>query len=193
MDLRPGIRSNRLELRMKMNTGTRILVFAFSFSLLVPASAYALENALSFGYGFGFLNTHQHAGKIEDDRPYDFFQVAYSREMHLAQRFFLVLEPFLAYDRRPHGLDFGFGVLFRYFVPLFGGNSLFLDLGGGGAFTTVEFKEQGTNAVFLLQSGVGWRWNRFFIEDRFKHYSNGGLFSPNHSIHSNLVLVGVNF
>jgi hypothetical protein len=184
---------NRSDLRRKMNTGRGILTIAITFLLLVPASVYAQENALSFGYGFGFLNDHEHVGRIQDDRLYDFFQVAYSREIHLVQRFFLVLEPFVVYDHRPNGLDVGFAALFRYVVPLFGANSLFLDVGAGGALTTVNFKEQGTHALFTLQGGVGWRWKRFFIEDRFKHYSNGGLARPNYSVQSNLVVVGVYF
>ncbi len=170
----------------------KILICAVSLALL-PTSVFSQENALSLGYGYGFLNPHQHAGKVEDDRPYNFFQLAYSRDIRLIQRLFLVLEPFLNYDHQPNGLDFGLNVLFRYYVPVFHENSLFFDVGGGAAYTTVDFKEQPTHAVFILSAGVGWKWKRFFIEDRFRHYSNGGLASPNHSINANLVLVGIYF
>ncbi len=161
--------------------------------LFLPAVASGQQNAFSFGYGFGFLNPNQHAGKIEGDRPYNFFQLAYAREIHLVKKFFLVLEPFIAYDQQPAGLDFGFTVLFRYRVPFPRENSLFLDVGGGGAYTTVDFREQGTHAVFNLQAGIGWKWKRFFIEDRFRHYSNGGLVSPNHSVHANIIAMGIHF
>ncbi len=170
----------------------RMVICAVSLVLL-PASAFSQENALSLGYGYGFLNPHQHAGMVEDDRPYNFFQIAYSRDIHLMQRLFLVLEPYLNYDREPNGLDLGLNVLFRYYVPVFREHSLFLSVGGGGAYTTVDFKEQSTHAVFILQGGIGWKWKRFFIEDRFRHYSNGGLSSPNHSINANIILVGVYF
>ncbi len=170
----------------------RVLICAVSL-ILLPVSAFSQQNALSVGYGFGFLNPHQRGGAVEDDRRYNFFQLAYSRDIHLIQRLFLVLEPYLNYDHEPNGLDAGFGVLFRYYLPVFRENSVFFDAGGGGAYTTVDFKEQATHAMFILQGGIGWRWKRFFIEDRFRHYSNGGLSSPNHSINANIILVGVFF
>jgi hypothetical protein len=177
----------------ELTMGRKGLFVALSLMIFLPACAYAQGNALSFGYGFGLLNPHQREGRIEGDRPYEFLQVSYSRDVHIVEKLFLVLEPFLAFDRRPNGADVGFNALFRYYVPLFRGHSVFFDLGGGGALTTIDFKEQATPALFMLQTGIGWRWNRFFLEDRFRHYSNGGLASPNHSVHANIIVMGVYF
>ena len=162
--------------------------------LLFPMhTAFAQNNAIVLGYGFGYLNTHQRPGKIEDDRTYNYLQLLYAREIHLVERAFLVLEPFFIYDSAPSGVDLGFGVLFRYYVPAVERSRFFFDIGGGGVYSTVDFKEQSIDALFILQAGLGWRWKWFSIEDRFRHYSNGGLFTPNHSINSNVILLGFHF
>ncbi len=61
------------------------------------------------------------------------------------------------------------------------------------AYTSIGFKEQGTHLLFILQGGVGYRYKSFFVEDRVRHYSNGGTARPNWSVNSNILSIGTNF
>ncbi len=159
------------------------------FLVLLPGISYAQQNGVSLGYGFGIFNTHGGLGEIENHRDYRFLQAAYFHEFSITRRFFFVTEPYLAFTSRPEtGTDAGLGLMFRYKLGNF-----FLSWGGGGAYTSIRFEEQGTHYLFILQAGLGYNWRNFFIENRFRHYSNGGLASPNHSINANLISVGVRF
>lgn len=44
-----------------------------------------------------------------------------------------------------------------------------------------------------MEGGIGYRYARFFIENRFRHYSNGGTTSPNRSVDADVLSVGVYF
>ncbi|MGD9576956.1 MAG: acyloxyacyl hydrolase [Syntrophorhabdus sp.] len=68
-----------------------------------------------------------------------------------------------------------------------------MNLGGGSAYTSINFKEQGTHFLFILHAGLGYKWNDFFGENRFKHYSNGSTATPNRSINANIIMVGMYF
>jgi hypothetical protein len=57
----------------------------------------------------------------------------------------------------------------------------------------VDFKEQGTHLLFILQAGIGFQWKKFFIENRFRHYSNSNTAQPNRSINANMIMVGMHF
>jgi hypothetical protein len=88
----------------------------------------------------------------------------------------------------PEGMDIGLDLFFRYYPK-----KLFFSLGGGGTYTRIQFIEQTHHYLFILQGGMGYRWKNFFIEDRFRHYSNAGLASPNHSINGNILSIGILF
>ncbi|HSR11145.1 MAG TPA: acyloxyacyl hydrolase [Thermodesulfobacteriota bacterium] len=166
--------------------GTGVLCL---FLFLIPANGFAQENGFSLGYGFGILNTNSTVGEIENHRPYQFVQGTLFREFSIARTFFIVAEPYLAYTWRPReGTDAGVGLFFRNKLGNF-----FVSWGGGGAYSSIKFEEQGTHYFFILQGGIGYNWKNFFIENRFRHYSNGGLATPNHSINANIVSVGVRF
>lgn len=157
----------------------------FIFCILLPQNCYAQNNSFYLGYGFGITKL----GKIEGDRSYNFFQAAYSHEFPIIKDFFLVGEPFLAFLNEPEkGMDIGLGLFFRYYLK-----DLFFSLGGGGAYTSVHFQEQTHHYLFILQGGIGYKWKNFFIEDRFRHYSNAGLASPNHSVNANILSIGILF
>ena len=142
----------------------------FIFFILVPLNCYGQNNGFSLGYGFG-VNTF---GKIEQNRSYNFLQTAYSYEFRILKDLFIVGEPYLAYINEPsRGFDIGLGLLLRYYLK-----DLFFSAGGGGAYTSIEFEEQTHHYLFILQGGIGYKWNNFFIEDRFRHYSNGGGWPP---------------
>ena len=65
--------------------------------------------------------------------------------------------------------------------------------GVGVAYTTIAFEEQGTHFLFILQAGLGLRYENFFIENRLRHYSNGGTESPNRSVHASIMTFGYYF
>jgi hypothetical protein len=157
----------------------------FIFCFLLPSNCYAQNNGFSLGYGFGVSQL----GKIEGNRSYNFLQAAYSHEFQIIKDFFFVGEPYLAYINEPdRGMDIGLGLFLRYYLRNF-----FFSLGGGGAYTGVHFQEQTHHYLFMLQGGIGYKWKNFFIEDRFRHYSNAGLASPNHSINANILSIGILF
>ncbi len=166
----------------------KIALLAILFALL-PFPGYAQQNGVSVGYGFGLFNNRADFGELEDHRNYNFFQAAYFHEFLLLKNLFFVAEPYLSYTIDPEdGIDVGLGLFFRYYLK-----NLFFSLGSGGAYNSIQFPEQGTHYVFILQAGVGYKWRNFFIENRFRHYSNGGLASPNHSIDANIISIGYLF
>lgn len=164
------------------------------FSCFVFINVCPAENAVSLGYGFGAWNGCG-TGRIEQKAPYDYATFSYLYEKPFASAIALVFEPFLNLVNRPdYGLDAGFNVYAKAYVPEFSpGSRLYFTAGTGMAYTTVQFKEQGTHGLFILQGGIGYRAGRFFIENRLHHYSNGGLAKPNRSVNSNLVMIGCYF
>lgn len=126
---------------------------------------------------------------------YDFIQLNFAIEHRLIEKkLTLLFEPFIAYINRPErGMDVGSSLALRYWVTADDFQGLYLTLGTGVAYTTVDFKEQGVQGMFILQCGIGYKWKRFFVEDRFRHYSNAGLSRPNRSLHATMINIGVSF
>jgi hypothetical protein len=170
----------------------RHLFFLLLFFLPMPA--FGQTNALSLGFGFGVLNPHQDFGKVEDDRSYNFLYFSYLHEESLFEKAFLVVEPFLSYVHRPEdGLDLGFNLLFRYYLQVDDQSRLFGNLGIGAAYTSVDFKEQGTHFLFAPQAGIGFRWRCYSLEARLRHYSNADTADPNRDVNALLLLMGIFF
>jgi hypothetical protein len=166
----------------------------FLMLILLPVTAFGQTNALSLGYGFGVLNPHQEFGKVQDDRSYNFLYLSYLREESLFEKAFLVIEPFLSYVHKPEdGLDLGFNLLFRYYLKVGDQSRLFGNLGIGAAYTSVDFKEQGTHFLFSPQVGIGFRWGRYSLETRLRHYSNADTAEPNRDVNALLLLLGIFF
>lgn len=150
-------------------------------------------HALSFGYGFGFLNPHEPVGHIEEGQ-YDYVHMAYQFESPLSGVLGLVVEPFVSCTFRPReGVDAGITVSLKYKFHGKGGRGFFLTIGGGSLYTSTKFQEQGTHLLFTGHVGFGYTWERIFIENRFRHYSNGGTATPNKSINANLISIGIYF
>jgi hypothetical protein len=167
----------------------RNIAFLLILFALLPGMAQAENNGVSLGYGFGLFNTDGTVGQLEENRTYSFIQGSYFHEFGILPNLFFVTEPYLAYTSQPErGIDIGLGLFFRYYLK-----NLFFSLGSGGAYTSISFQEQGTHYVFILQAGVGYKWRNFFIEDRFRHYSNAGLATPNRSINANIISIGYLF
>jgi len=160
------------------------------------APAYAVEQAVTLGYGIAALNPDLHFGRIEGGRNYDFVQVTYLVERPCTdyRPLAVFIEPFASYVNRPdQGVDLGLFTGLKYCFYGDGQKGLFLTAGTGLVYTTEGFKEQGTHLDFTLEAGVGYRFGRFFIEDRLRHYSNGGTASPNRSVDANVLSVGLYF
>ena len=172
--------------------GKKIAVlFALLFFFFFSPCLCAENRSISLGYGFGFLNPESKPYHLTYTKGlYDFFHVSFARETNIYEKIWLCAEPFVAYQLRPKGdLDLGFTLSGKFHVN----KNFYINIGVGIAYTSYTFKEQGTHFPFILQGGIGYRWKDFFIEDRFKHYSNAGLARPNMSINSNLVLIGIYF
>jgi hypothetical protein len=162
--------------------------------VLLPMNSYAGEQGLSVGYGFAALSNDSGLGKIEDGKNYDFFQLAYFYETPFWKRTSLLIEPFAAYVNRPRpGGDVGLDLLLRYYPFQWGETRLFFDVGAGLTYTSIRFQEQGTHLLGVLTGGIGIRYKNFFIEDRFKHLSNGNTEHPNRSVNANIISVGMYF
>jgi hypothetical protein len=162
----------------------------------IPIAGPAFDQGISLGYGLAAFNNQKHLGRIEGGREYDFFQVNYllERPFRDFRPLAVFVEPFAAYVNRPYdGVDMGFYTGLKYRFLNTGKSSFFFTAGTGLAYTTTGFKEQGTHLNFTLEGGVGYRYERFFIENRFRHYSNGGTASPNWSVNANVLSVGVYF
>jgi hypothetical protein len=160
-----------------------------------PGPGFAHNNSISVGYGFGFLNKNIQFAKLRGTNgSYDFIQVSYGREKALHDRFGLLVGPFVAYISRPqNGVDLGVTVSLKGYLQKQGKSNLFATLGTGTAYTTIGFHEQGTHLLFVLQASVGYQWKGYFLENRFRHYSNGGMTSPNRAVNANIVNVGMSF
>jgi hypothetical protein len=174
-------------------TKRRVAVLSLCFVLL-PVITYAQQNSLAIGYGFGAFNDKA-PPKLQSDDYYRYIHIVYGYERQMfSPHIQLLLEPYVDYVMKPHdGLDVGLGVSLKFYPFNEKRKGLFFVAGTGAAYTTIGFKEQGTHAPFILQGGVGYQWDRIFIENRFRHYSNAGLASPNHSINSNIFLIGTRF
>jgi len=172
----------------------------FLQSFLMIAALLALshpvwgsENNFSVGYGFALLSQGHGFGRIEEG-SYNFVQAAYSHEMPLSQKWLVEAGPFLSYVIDPtEGIDVGvnLGVKVYPFNPDRSG--FFFTMGTGAAYSTIKYSEQGKHEFFILQGSIGYRYKSFFIEDRYRHYSNGGLSSPNRSINANIINIGMYF
>lgn len=165
-----------------------------SIIILFSVTAFAQDRgSLAIGYGFAVLSENGKIGKIEEGH-YDFIQLSYIFERPLTEKLAFLIEPFAAYVNRPNnGFEGGMLLSGKYYFRDKQHNGFFLTLGGGGAYTSVNFKEQDTHGLFILQGGIGFKWKEFFIENRLRHYSNGGTAQPNRSINSNIVVVGMDF
>lgn len=170
---------------------TRISVAFFLFSYLSFFGSCYAENGVSLGYGFGAWNA-QGPGCVEKKTPYDYATLSYLYEKPLKPGFALVAEPYLGLVNRPaEGVDIGVNFYAKASFPAFpSGGRLYVTAGTGAAYTSVDFREQGTHGLFILQAGIGYGSGRFFMENRFHHYSNGGLAKPNRSVNSNLIRIG---
>ena len=169
------------------------VLFLFSLhSIAVPNCA--AENAVSLAYGFGLWNGSGF-GQLEKRRSYDYMAFSYLNERPLLERITVILEPFVKVVNRPvNGIDLAFSLSARSYLPeLCRGNRLYLTVGAGAVYTSVNFQEQGTHGLFVLLGGIGYRRDRVFVETQFHHYSSGGLAKPNRSINSGLLRAGCYF
>lgn len=191
----PGLTAGR-----KGDTSLRrpafILLVPVVILLFLPNAGRAADHALSIGYGFAMLNMDLQTGRIEGGRNYDFFQLTYlwERPSRDYRQLSLFVEPFAAYVNRPNeGFDGGFYAGLKWYPMDHTKKGLFVTAGTGMAYTTIDFKEQGTHLLFTLEVGVGYRFGRFFVEDRIRHYSNGRTAEPNRSVNANVFSVGLYF
>ncbi len=137
----------------------------FIVFVVMPICLCAENKGISLGYGFGLFSEPGRIGAIEEGN-YDYIQFAYLYEKPLSECAAIVIEPFAAYVNRPvEGVDVGFTVSMRHYFQKSGSNGFFLTLGGGSAYTSVNFKEQGTHLLFILQAGIGFRWKEYFVEN----------------------------
>lgn len=179
-----------------MDKGKRCALWILLYCLLgafcYASPAGADQQGLSLGYGFGALNKNGEWGRLRGSNGYyDFMVLTYQYEKHLVNKLNLLLEPFVSVVNRPeNGVEGGLGVSARYYFGDKNHEGLFFTAGTGAAYTSVAFDEQGTHGLFILQGGIGYKWKNLFVENRFRHYSNGGLSSPNRSVNANIVSVG---
>jgi hypothetical protein len=168
-----------------------LLLLLASSCALLPCVALADQQTIAVGYGFAVLDNNRQVGHLWGNDYYDFGQIAYGWEKTLSGTFNLLLEPYAAYVNRPEtGLDLGFTVNGRYYFGPTNHRGFFATVGAGGAYTTIKFEEQGTHDLFVLHGGLGYKWEKLFVEARFRHYSNGGFSHPNRSVDTALVSVG---
>jgi len=155
-------------------------------------NAWCADSGFSIGYGIAAFNREKPFGDVEGDRPYDFIQATYIYEKPFSPKeLALLIEPFASYVVKPaDGVDLGLDLGLKYYPFNIDRRGFYLTAGPGMAYTSIGFKEQGTHLLFILQGGVGYRYKSLFIEDRFRHYSNGGTASPNWSVNSNILSVG---
>lgn len=171
----------------------RIATLTMFMLFLWCVHAFGSESALMLGYGFGEWNGSS-TGRIENGFHYDYMGLSYIYEKQFTRKIILGLEPFANIDFRPKtGLDLGCSVNAKYYLSNEAKDGFYLTAGIGGAYTSIRFQEQGTHMLFILHGGFGYRTGSVFIENRFFHYSNGGLARPNRSVNSNTVRVGYYF
>jgi hypothetical protein len=162
--------------------------------MAAPASLALAEQSLSVGYGFGLFNQNGSSTKLEGDKPYSLLQVLYAYEYPLASWFSLLAEPYAAYVFQPtDGFDVGLHVSGKLYFLNAGPTRLYFLAGTGAMYTSISFEEQSTHFLFILHGAIGIRYKNFFLENRFRHLSNGGTSTPNHSVHVNIVSIGMVF
>ena len=177
-----------------MKGSVRICVL-LAILLSAGRAAWCADSAFSLGYGFAAWNMGRPTFKVEGDRRYDFVQATYMYERpFLWQGLKLLVEPFASYVPDPAtGTDLGVGLGFKYY-PFGRHEDGFYLMGGTGlAYSTIKFEEQGTHLFIIGQGGIGYRFGRFFIENRFRHFSNGHTAAPNWSVNANVITVGAYF
>ena len=190
--------SSYIRLNRDFNTGGKMknLIFVLSCILVLfmtPIAGLSAENGILAGYGFGLFNK-DHSGTNLHGGNYDYIQVAYLHERQLGGRVNWVLEPFVSYINRPdEGLDGGLSLYVKAYLDRERAQGFYATVGVGILYTSEGFREQGTHLLGCLQGGFGYRFGSWFIEDRFKHYSNGRTAHPNRSVHSNVVYFGIYF
>ncbi len=164
------------------------------FITLVPLyPAWSSESALAIGYGFALFNDGHSAGQIEEG-SYNFLQASYFYEIPISRRWLIQVGPYLAYIMQPSkGFDAGVNLSLKAYPFTNDYSGLFFTVGSGGAYSTVDFSEQGGHAFFIIQGSIGYRYKNLFIEDRWRHYSNGNTNWPNRSINANIINVGMYF
>ena len=169
-------------------------VWLLTVALLILAdSLWASENALSVGYGFAMGSSGHRIGRISEG-PYNFVQASYSYERPVSQKWLIEVGPFLSYVMNPtDGVDVGVNLGVKVYPFSRDRSGFFFTAGTGGAYSSISFLEQGTHAFFILQGSIGYRYKNFFIEDRYRHYSNGGTAWPNQSINANIISIGMYF
>ena len=171
-----------------------IFFLAVFFLSFVPCAVFADQQTISVGYGMATLNNSGKIGHLDSGDYYDFALITYGYEKTISGKFNLALEPYVAVINRPDtGLDVGATLGGRYYFGEKNHRGFFATVSAGGVYTTVKFEEQGTHAMFVLQGGVGYKWEKLFVEGKFRHYSNAGLASPNRSINATIVAVGYAF
>ena len=169
------------------------VLIACLFGFACPG--FSGENGFSLGYGFAAFNRGKTTGKVEGGRSYNFVQATYLFEKPFSwKELALLVEPFGSYVANPSpGADLGVGIGLKYYPFSLERKGFYLMGGTGMAYSTIGFQEQGTHLFFIGQGGLGYRFGNFFLEDRFRHYSNGGTASPNWSVNSNIVSLGTYF
>ncbi len=161
--------------------------------LFLSLPVWAAENNLSVGYGFALWSQQHSLGRIEEGN-YNFFQAAYSYEMPLSQKWLVQVGPYLSYVMNPtDGIDVGVNLGLKVYPFTTDRSGFFFTAGTGGAYSTIKYAEQAAHEFFILQGSIGYRYKNYFIEDRYRHYSNAGLSSPNRSINANIISVGMYF
>lgn len=182
---------------MKMLTRSCLLALLVLtvFSLLsLPGVARADQQTVSAGYGLGIFNNARQIGHLWYNDYYDFAHITYGYEKTLSGKFNLLVEPFAAIVNRPvSGVDVGFTVGGRYYFGEKNHRGFFATVSGGGAYTSIKFEEQGTHDLFILAGGAGYKWEKLFVDARFRHYSNGSLSHPNNSVNAVIMSVGYAF
>lgn len=177
-----------------MKTFLVICVLLVSLLAVLPDGVCG-ENGFSFGAGFGAFNNGKSLGKLEGGKSYNFIQAVYVYEKPFSTKeLALLAEPFVSYVNKPDsGVDVGLGLGLKYYPCRTDKSGFYLMAGTGMAYTSIGFQEQGTHLLFILQGGLGYRYKNYFVEDRFRHYSNGGTASPNWSINANIISLGTYF
>jgi hypothetical protein len=172
----------------------KILFFCVIAAVLLtgPMKALCADYGFSLGYGIGAFNKDSSFGRLGDGKAYNFIQATYIYEKPFsAKELAFLFEPFAAYVAKPtNGVDAGFDLGLKYYPFRTDLGGFYMTAGPGMAYTTVGFQEQGTHLLFILEGGVGYRYKSFFVEDRIRHYSNGGTAMPNWSVNSNILSVG---
>jgi hypothetical protein len=162
--------------------------------LLLSVASNAGEQALSAGYGLAALNVNVADRHIEGGRNYNFVHATYLYEIPFWKKASFGAEPFVADINQPEtGVDVGFDLLLRWYPFSEERSGLFINLGAGVACTSIAFPEQGTRLLGILVGGVGYRYKDFFVDTRFRHYSNGNTASPNRSVNALVVSIGKYF